>query len=196
MLLAMKIGELTNPDVRLLYEPRSCGMSFHSIQKGILGYTGPWLTVIEHFEKDAQGKGQIYRFGSYQSGPILDVNTFQGDVRGFLFQTEPTMKLMATDKGSGGTRYFLINSLDEKSTKLRKGIGFGGNAFKENFKLWIDQDLDKSTVFNGNDDTYGFGSLVSASITQLNITKMEIWALGTPADLQNLFDYWESRSSE
>ena len=34
---------------------------------------------------------------------------------------------------------------------MRRGIGFGGNSHKQNFKLWIDQDVDKSTVFNGPD---------------------------------------------
>lgn len=42
----------------------------------------------------------------------------------------------------------LNNSQDGKS---RKGLGFGGNKDKEHFKLWIDQDIDKSTVYNGID---------------------------------------------
>lgn len=45
---------------------------------------------------------------------------------------------MTTDRGDGGQNYFLINSADEKFTKKRKGIGFGGNDEWENFKLWID----------------------------------------------------------
>lgn len=48
VLLSMKIAELTNPGIKLLYEPRTCGGSFHSLQKGILGYTGPWLMLLEH----------------------------------------------------------------------------------------------------------------------------------------------------
>lgn len=68
---------------------------------------------------------------------------------------------------------------------MRKGIGFGGNEHKQNFKLWIDQDIDKSTVFNGHDKTYGFGSLVTPSTTNLNITRLEIWGLGSEKDLQN-----------
>lgn len=56
--------------------------------------------------------------------------------------------------------------------KLRRGIGFGGNKNKQDFKLWIDQDLDKSTVFNGNDPTYGYGSLANPMSTNLSITRM------------------------
>ena len=68
--------------------------------------------ICEHVEKDAQGKNQVFRFGSYQSGPVLDLTGYQGDVRGFLFETEPKMKLYAADKGNGGNHYFYINNLD------------------------------------------------------------------------------------
>lgn len=70
---------------------------------------------------------------------------------------------MTTDKGDYEKNFFYINNIDEKISKIRKGLGFGGNKYKENFKLWIDEDLDKSTVFNGNDPTYGFGCLASSS---------------------------------
>lgn len=48
----MKVAELTSPSIKLLYEPRSCGMSFASIQRNLIGYTGPWLLIVEHIEKD------------------------------------------------------------------------------------------------------------------------------------------------
>ena len=86
---------------------------------------------------------------------------------------------MTTDRGDGGQNYFLINSADEKFTKKRKGIGFGGTDEWENFKLWIDQDMDKSKVFNGNDKTYGYGALAGVGTTNLSIKRMEIWGLGT-----------------
>lgn len=41
----------------------------------------------------------MFRFGSYQSGPVLDVNSFQGDVRAFLFETEPKIRLYSVDHG-------------------------------------------------------------------------------------------------
>lgn len=75
-----------------------------------------------------------------------------------MFSIQPNIRFMTTDKGEGGNHYFLINNLNEKITKRRKGIGFGGQD-KEQFKLWLDEDLDKSKVFNGNDPTYGYGAL-------------------------------------
>lgn len=33
---------------------------------------------------------------------------------------------MTTDKGEGAANYFIINNLDQKVTKRRRGIGFGG----------------------------------------------------------------------
>jgi hypothetical protein len=44
-----------------------------------------------------------------------------------MFSIEPNIRFMTTDRGEGGNNYFLINSADEKITKRRKGIGFGGN---------------------------------------------------------------------
>ena len=55
---------------------------------------------------------------------------------------------------------------------MRKGIGFGGNKYKEDFKLWIDEDLDKSKVHNGGDATYGFGSLASFATSTLSIRRL------------------------
>lgn len=79
---------------------------------------------------------------------------------------------MTTDKGENGHFYFYINTIDEKLSKIRKGIGFGGDKYKENFKLWIDEDLDKSKVHNGNDATYGYGSLASFATETLNIRRL------------------------
>ena len=55
-------------------------------------------------------------------------------------------------------------------TKHRKGIGFGGNREKlNNFKLWLDEDLDKSKVYNGYDMTYGYGPLAGQLTENLKI---------------------------
>lgn len=54
-------------------------------------------------------------------------------------------------------------------TKFRKGLGFGGSNDLKNFKLWIDEDLDKSTVQNGYDMTYGYGSLAGPTTEKLRI---------------------------
>lgn len=54
-------------------------------------------------------------------------------------------------------------------TKRRKGIGFGGDKDLKNYKLWIDEDLDKSTTYNGYDATYGYGPLTGQLNEILNI---------------------------
>lgn len=91
---------------------------------------------------------------------------------------------MSPEKGNGGNHFFYISNPDEKlSHKLRKGIGFGGDNNKQHWKLWIDQDLDKSTVYNGVDSTYGFGAVLNPSTSKLNIIKMQIWGLGNEIDL-------------
>lgn len=98
---------------------------------------------------------------------------------------------MTTDKGDNGQQYFFINNIDEKLSKRRKGFGFGGTKNKENFKLWIDEDIDKSTVFNGNDPTYGFGPLANIATDTLSIRTMEIWGLGNQRNLDEQAEYWE-----
>ena len=102
-----------------------------------------------------------------------------------MFSIEPKIRFMTTDKGDGGQHYFYINNIDEKLSKRRRGFGFGGNKNKENFKLWLDEDLERSTVFNGNDPTYGFGTLASSATDVLSIRKLEIWGLG---DQHNIND--------
>jgi hypothetical protein len=82
------------------------------------------------------------------------------------------IRFMTTDRGDGGNNYFLLNGLDEKVTKRRKGIGFGGTKEFSNFKLWIDEDMDKSKVFNGNDHTYGYGALAGPGTANLNIVRL------------------------
>lgn len=42
----------------------------------------------------------------------------------------------------------------------------------QNFKLWIDEDMDKSKVFNGNDATYGYGALAGPGTSNLDIVRM------------------------
>jgi hypothetical protein len=89
-----------------------------------------------------------------------------------MFTTEPKIKFLTTGSGDGGQNYFLISSGNKMITKRKKGIGFGGNNELKNFKLWIDEDIDKSTVCNGYDQTYGYGGLAGAATEQLNIERI------------------------
>lgn len=51
--------------------------------------------------------------------------------------------------------------------------------------------MDKSKVFNGNDQTYGYGALASPGTTLLNIKRMEIWGLGSKENLNDQEEYWK-----
>lgn len=79
---------------------------------------------------------------------------------------------MTTDNGDQASNYYFINTMDEKLGNMKRGIGFGGDKNKNECKLWIDQNLDKSTVFNGFDPTYGFGTLANPMSTKLSIQRM------------------------
>ena len=108
-----------------------------------------------------------------------------------MFAISPNIKFFTSDKGEGGNHYFYINSLPEEKTKKRKGFGFGGNSDKQHFKLWLDEDLERSTIFNGKDPTYGYGSLASSGTNKLNIRRIEIWGLGSQFDIEEQAKYWK-----
>jgi hypothetical protein len=44
----MVLGYLTKPSIKLLFEPSIDGSSFTALKNKIIGYTGPWLLIIEH----------------------------------------------------------------------------------------------------------------------------------------------------
>ncbi len=66
----------------------------------------------------------------------------------------------------------------------------------KNFKLWIDENIDNSTVYNGHDMTYGSGHLAGPLTERLRIERIEIWGLGTEANLRDQEQYWAERSAE
>lgn len=106
MILSLQIPELTGSEIKLLYDSDSCGLSFHSYERRIIGYDGPWLLIVESSDKE------VYRFGSFQTGPIRDIVGYQGDLRGFMFSIEPNIRFMTTDKGENANHYYFINTID------------------------------------------------------------------------------------
>ena len=56
----------------------------------------------------------------------------------FMFKLNPEMDFYTSDLGEGGTNYFYLNSISNERFGKRRGIGFGGDEDKKNFKLWID----------------------------------------------------------
>ena len=113
VLLALKIPRMVSGETSLLYSSDTCGIGFHSIESKILGYTGPWLLLIEHTEKNLNNEREHFIFGSFQNGPIRDTNIIQGDLTGFMFSINPKIRFMSTDKGEGGSNYFFINNIPE-----------------------------------------------------------------------------------
>jgi len=98
--------------------------------------------------------------------------------------------------GDGDNKYFWLNTISNERFNKRRGLGFGGDTDKKNFKLWIDEDIDKSSCHNGKDSTYGFGNLVSYGTQTLNIRRMEIWGVGHKYNLEDQHKYWKEREEE
>lgn len=136
-----------------------------------------------------------YAIGSYQSGPVKDIHTYQGTPECFLFKITPDIKYLVPSNGEGESNFFSIYNLTT-SKHRRRGLGFGGRDF-ENFKLWIDEDIEeKSYINNGPDLTYGYGFLASPGTDKLKIRDIEIWGLGTPENLKEQEEYKKERSEE
>jgi hypothetical protein len=71
---------MTGAEVQKLYSIEENGDDFFVLEKKIIGYTGPWLLLVESVDENG-----VYKFGSFQSGPIKDVGENQGDAKGFMF---------------------------------------------------------------------------------------------------------------
>lgn len=78
--LCLILPELEEKEIKLLYSTETDGLSFHSYETRLIGYDGPFLLLIE-----SEDEKVTYKLGSYQVGPVRDLNEHQGDLRGFMF---------------------------------------------------------------------------------------------------------------
>lgn len=53
----------------------------------------------------------------------------------------PESKVVATSD-SGVNRYSYLNTRDINKSEHKRGIGFGGDLAYNNFRLWIDNDVE------------------------------------------------------
>lgn len=112
-----------------------------------------------------------------------------------MFRVSPGIKYLIPQNGEGESNYFYIYGLANIKGK-RRGMGFGGRDF-ENFKLWIDEDIDdRSYVSSGADLTYGYGYIASPGTDKLKIRNLEVWGLGTPQNLEDQNEYKRSKVDE
>lgn len=51
VILALRLPDVSKSDAVQLYNSDDFGIGFHAIEKKLVGYTGPWLMLIEHVEK-------------------------------------------------------------------------------------------------------------------------------------------------
>lgn len=78
--LSMKNMKICHHEPRLLYSLDKNGYSFHSLYRNLIGYQGPWILVLSHYETDIITKElKLCIFGSYQSENIEDVSSYQGN---------------------------------------------------------------------------------------------------------------------
>lgn len=65
-------------------------------------------------------------------------------------------------------------------------IGFGGNDDFNQFRFWIDDDIQASSYIRAEDKTYGKGGnlINSSQMVKLDVRCLEIWGIGSEENLQ------------
>lgn len=52
VLLALKLPKMSHNEITELYNTEKYGLGFHSIEHRLVGYSGPWLLLVHHIEKN------------------------------------------------------------------------------------------------------------------------------------------------
>ena len=169
------------------------------MEQSIVGYQGPTLIVIRASSKSHPGKTAT--FGAYTAAKWeKNKKGFFGSADCFLFQLEPTLRVMKPlpKIGTRGGHYMYFHSNTNvvsnnlaKKDELAEGFGFGGTL--KNPRLFVERSLEECRVMNCDtsfeegflgfepvDDplSSSFSSLTS-SISTLHIDSLEIYAVGS-----------------
>lgn len=116
--------------------------------------------IIKHYEK---AENKTYIFGVYNDSEWEDKLGYQGNCYNYLFTISPQTNIFDSNVDSGQQNYSYLNSRDISNSKFKKGIGFGGNDFNQ-FRLWIDDDIEQFSLCSTEGQTYVQGTLTDYHI--------------------------------
>ena len=127
LILSMKNMKVSQHEPKLLYSLDKNGYSFHSLYRSLIGYQGPWIIVLSHYETDIITKElKLCIFGSFQTTTVEDISSYQGNSDGFLFRMSPNQQYWTATDGDGEANYLYINTTETEISKMPRGLGFGG----------------------------------------------------------------------
>jgi hypothetical protein len=142
-LLALKINKLADAEIINLYNTEDYGLSFHKIEKQLVGYTGPWLLLVSHSEKNmsffaytAKGRNKPLSLVPTKTGPsVMFRTTKETSADSYLpcsqtSTTTPQIKEMAIISTSGSIPFPMKGSANEggsasEATPTRNNSNFG-----------------------------------------------------------------------
>eukprot|EP00804_Cyclotella_cryptica_P022348 CCRYP_015918-RB/>CCRYP_015918-RB protein AED:0.21 eAED:0.21 QI:250/1/1/1/1/1/2/733/633 len=185
-----------------LFSGTEDGWTFNQLEHSIIGYQGPTLIIIQA-SSNQHPNGSV-TFGAYTASKWeKNKKNFFGSTDCFLFQLEPTLRVMKSlpKMGTRGGHYMyfhsttnVVSSNPAKKDEMIEGLGFGGTIRKP--RLFIDRTLEECNV-SSHDTSFeegllgfppsnnllisssGYSPYPSSSLsTSLHIDSLEIYAVG------------------
>ena len=74
------MNRLTSSEITCLYNTDDYGLSFHTIEKQIVGYTGPWMLLVHHSEKNLYFLNDLGK----ENGRTMSLDPIKADLSGML----------------------------------------------------------------------------------------------------------------
>ena len=87
---------------------------------------------------------------------------------------QPFIRSYFPYNGQGGKNYIYVNSKKHKNATYKKGMGFGGNEYK-NYRIWIDKKIKDKSYSKDFGKNFENGPLTEDGSEFLNIKNFEIW---------------------
>ena len=122
------------------------------------------IKTIESFDDSKYTQDSINVFGAYCSTPWQRMPESTGDANCYLFSLIPKFRNFFTKNGEGGNNYCYLNV----SKDAKRGIGFGGDG-KENYRIWLDENIQNKSYVVAEDKTYENGFLIDPSVHVLKV---------------------------
>ena len=122
------------------------------------------IKTVQTYDDSKYVQDNVNVFGAYCSTPWRRIPETTGDANSYIFSLIPKFRNFYTKYGDGGTHFCYLNVSNEN----KKGIGFGGDG-RENFRIWLDEDLQNRSYVMAEDNTYENGYLMDPAINVLKV---------------------------
>lgn len=74
--------------------------------------------------------------------------------------------------------------------------GFGGSDEFDQFRIWLDDELESASYVHTEDDAYQIGYVAGESEGRLELAQIEVWGLGGQKALERQVEYRREKQEE